>query len=297
MYKLYKVFARDQPVDRPEVGSLETMRIGELARLTGLSTSTINFYVQQNLLHRPTKISRTRSLYKRQHLIRLRAIKHLQSQGLSLAVIGRILEQAGTDEQVLERLFQQRGPAFGQEFLGAPPVGLVQPSGYTRAELRTSSGLQEQQLKRLEEWGLLRPGPGRDHFQAAELGVAKAFRRLFELGATDEELDLYVEYLHLQRRFASHLYGHLLRSHRDAWLAQELSGRELSKLSGTVEAYLRFRAAEELFPETFPDLLRGPAPTKAWPGQPSGNEPVGADFNGESLDESARGLRSRGEEG
>lgn len=67
------------------------MRIGELARATGLSTKTLRFYEQSGLLPEP---HRTRSGYRdysANALPRLRFIRSAQGAGLTLSEIGRII--------------------------------------------------------------------------------------------------------------------------------------------------------------------------------------------------------------
>ncbi len=234
----------------------DQMLVGELASQANLSPATINFYVQQGLLPRPRKVNRTRAYYDRRHLDRLAIIKRLQAvHGLPLSLIRRILEQADDEERLLGRLAEQRGPAFAYDLLQLPADASTDRPRLSRADLKRESGLSESHLRRLEDRGLLKARGERELFGAPELEAARAFRRLFELGADDEELALYCEYLALQRRLAGRLYQHLLRDHRDAWLAQRLSGRELSEISGTVEAYVRFRAAADLFPEALQQLV------------------------------------------
>jgi DNA-binding transcriptional MerR regulator len=230
------------------------MTVGELARRTSVSPPTINFYVQQGLLPRPEKLNRTRAAYDERHLQRLAIIKRLQTvHGLPLAVIRRILDQAQDNERLLERLVEQRGPDFAQD-LTSVTAPTDQPA-LTRAALLEASGLTESQLARLEAIGLLRGRGERDLYGEPELQAARAYRRLFELGAGDAELELYREYGEVQRRLTEGVYRPLLTRHRDDWLAGRLSGRELSEAARAVEAYLRFAAGLGQFAGTLQGLL------------------------------------------
>lgn len=236
------------------------MLIGELAQKAGLKTGTINFYVQHGLLPRPRKVSRTRAYYEQHHLERLAIIKRLQAEhGLQLSLIRRILEQTEGDDQLLRRLAEQRGPAFAKDIVQFPATAVAARPHLSRAELLRESGLDEWQLSLLEQRGLLGARGEKALFGEPELQAARAFRRLFELGAGEEEIDLYGKYLEAQRHLARGLYQRLLSGHRQEWLGQRLSGRDISELSGVAEAYLRFRAASDLFPETLQQLVPGGA--------------------------------------
>jgi DNA-binding transcriptional MerR regulator len=230
------------------------MTVGELARRTSVSPPTINFYVQQGLLPRPVKLNRTRASYDERHLQRLAIIKRLQTvHGLPLAVIRRILDQAQDNERLLQRLVEQRGPDFAYD-LASVTAPTDQPS-VSRADLLGVSGLTEAQLARLEAKGLLRGRGERDLYGEPELQAARAYRRLFELGAGDAELELYREFGEVHERLIESVYRPLLTRHRDDWLAGRLSGRELSEAARAVEAYVRFSTELRLFPGTLQNLL------------------------------------------
>lgn len=230
------------------------MSVGELARRTSVSPPTINFYVQQGLLPRPEKLNRTRAAYDERHLQRLAIIKRLQTvHGLPLSVIRRILDQAQDNERLLQRLVEQRGPDFAFD-LTSVTAQTDQPS-LTRADLLLQSGLAEPQLAQLEAKSLLRGRGERDLYGEPELQAARAYRRLFELGAGDAELELYREYGDLQQRLIESVYRPLLTRHRDDWLAGRLSGRELSEAARAVEAYVRFSTDLRLFAGTLEALL------------------------------------------
>ena len=62
--------------------------IGELAELTGISRRSVHYYVQRGLV--PPSLGRGRGhYYTDDHLERIRAVKKLQSMGLSLEEIER----------------------------------------------------------------------------------------------------------------------------------------------------------------------------------------------------------------
>ena len=61
--------------------------LGQLAEESGASARTIRFYIARGLLPPPEGTGRT-AAYSQRHLERLRGIRKLQGQGLTLAEIG-----------------------------------------------------------------------------------------------------------------------------------------------------------------------------------------------------------------
>ena len=80
-------------------------RIAELEKLSGVSRRTIHFYLQQNLLHPPTKTGQTMSYYDETHLRKLSFIKKEKTQGLPLIAI----------RHKIEEIEKQQTDAFGQK--------------------------------------------------------------------------------------------------------------------------------------------------------------------------------------
>jgi DNA-binding transcriptional MerR regulator len=74
----------------------------ELEQATGVSSTTIHFYLRNGLLPRPQKTSHSRSLYTDEHLNILKRIIALKQQGLSLAEIenqvGDMIRQANRNK-------------------------------------------------------------------------------------------------------------------------------------------------------------------------------------------------------
>src|SRR5688500_14339131 len=160
------------------------MRVGQLARRASATTGTINFYVQQGLLPPPRKVNRTRAYYDERHVQRLSIIRRLQAvHGMSLAMIKRVLEQAGHDDQLLHRLANQRGPAFALHLAQMPARAPLDAPSITAEELRTRSGLTAEQLQQVEALGLLQTRGERKLYGAPELEAATALQVLMDLGA------------------------------------------------------------------------------------------------------------------
>jgi DNA-binding transcriptional MerR regulator len=94
------------------------LKIGELARLTQVSTRTIRFYVEEGLLPEPVKTHRNMAYYDAECIPKIKAIKKAQTERfLPLEVIGRILAENDHDFSLLET----KGPQAGVPDLPPKP--------------------------------------------------------------------------------------------------------------------------------------------------------------------------------
>ncbi len=71
------------------------LKIGALEREAGVTRDAIHHYVRLGLLPRPEKTGATVAYYDDRHVERLRRIRALRAHGLSLPLIGRLLEAGG----------------------------------------------------------------------------------------------------------------------------------------------------------------------------------------------------------
>lgn len=79
-------------------GTQKLLRIGELSRRTGISTSAINYYVREGLLPPPLKTAPNMAYYDPSYVDMLNSIKILQREkGLSLGEIKEALDQGEFD--------------------------------------------------------------------------------------------------------------------------------------------------------------------------------------------------------
>ena len=108
------------------------MRVEELAERADVSVDTIRFYQKRQLLDPPAREGRV-AWYGADHLDRLARIRELRAQGLTLALIGRVLsgDLDATDAPL-------RGRGGGRR--GARGVPLARRAGRAigRAEPRCS---------------------------------------------------------------------------------------------------------------------------------------------------------------
>ena len=88
---------------------MEWLRIGEVARRTGLTHRTLRHYDDLGLLVPSGRSGGDYRLYAPEDLDRLLAIQHLKSLGMGLDEIGRALDDPGFDaSQALERIAQAK---------------------------------------------------------------------------------------------------------------------------------------------------------------------------------------------
>lgn len=93
------------------------LRIGEVARLLGISTKTIRHYHKVGLLAEPSRTASAYRLYAAQDLVRLVRIRRLQRLGLSLTQIQRILAEPTSPEllhQALREIVIELDEEMGQ---------------------------------------------------------------------------------------------------------------------------------------------------------------------------------------
>jgi len=161
-------------------------RVEELAAAAGIRVDTVRFYQSKGLLPPPRRVKRT-ALYSEAHLLLLRRIRRYQSQGLTLAVIKRLLSTPST---------RSRGDAL--------LAAVADESGersLTRAALAAMSGVPEPLLVSLETAGLLEPVSvdGEQRYGDADLQMARAGLEILRQGFPLDEL------LRLAMRHARHV--------------------------------------------------------------------------------------------
>jgi len=121
-------------------------RVEELAQAAGVGVGTIRFYQARGLLPAPERRGRV-AIYRDEHLERLRQIRSLNRQGLTLEATGRVLEAAearAADPSLRESLLDALAEAEGER-------------SYDSAELAAASGFPEFLFAAIEELGLLQP--------------------------------------------------------------------------------------------------------------------------------------------
>lgn len=221
---------------RESPGEPQGMSVGELARATGVSTATINFYMNKGLLPRPVKTGQTRALYDPSCVGLIRRIHDLKARGLPLAVIARVLD---SDNPAVE--------------LGLASAGSRRVRGPVRLEgFLEDTGLDRGTVSSLVEAGVLRPRePGaRDEgleFDRADLAAGRAVARLLAAGVGLSTVLRHAEYEPVTRAEAHFLAEHLaVASRADASPRRRAATRAAF---ATIRDYLRLRELQAAYPE------------------------------------------------
>jgi DNA-binding transcriptional MerR regulator len=134
------------------------VKISELARMAGVSTPTIKYYMAEGLLPQPAmRTSRNMAYYEPALADRIRAIKALQSTHFfPLRVIAELLEPAPSS-RLRTLIAADTRQRLGLMVPGLEAVVAAGKRGLTRAEvlerLRITTGVLDQ----LEEMGLVSP--------------------------------------------------------------------------------------------------------------------------------------------
>lgn len=154
------------------------IRIEELSRRSGVRIDTIRFYQGRGLLPPPRRAGRV-ALYGEHHLERLRRIRTLLAEGLSLALIGRVLAaEAGSSAEA-------SGARDGREaLLSALVAERVGRRTLSRAELAAEAGIPEALISAAQAAGLVQPirVGDEERFSEADLAMARAGLELLAAG-------------------------------------------------------------------------------------------------------------------
>jgi DNA-binding transcriptional MerR regulator len=161
-------------------------RVEEIARAAGVGVDTVRFYQGRGLLPPPERRGRV-AIYGDAHLERVRRIRELNRQGLTLEAVRRVLDQDGRSE-LREALLGAIERAEGER-------------GYSPEELAAAAGVPEFVLELMRRAELLEPArvEGAPRYSEADLRSARAARQLLETGLPLEEL------LPLAQRHAAHV--------------------------------------------------------------------------------------------
>ena len=150
------------------------MRMKELVAASGVSRSSIHYYLREGLVPPPQKTGKNAALYDHRHLERLRLIGRLRSESFGIERIRRILEQVEEGVPLDLAVTLQRAVTMeGGEGEGRMSL----------QELAERAEITQAQARKLLKVGLLTPAPRRKgglRFDRYDLEVARRFCRLSE---------------------------------------------------------------------------------------------------------------------
>jgi DNA-binding transcriptional MerR regulator len=154
----------------------EMLRMGELARASGVSAATIKHYLREGLLPEPVKTSRNMAYYPAEFVERIRMIKQLQEERyMPLRVIKDLLEEDPERARALIEL--------GDRMLEHALAG--ESGRVSAAEVRQRYDVPQDVLDRLAELEVLTPdGNG---YSPSDVRIVEAISR-FRAGGYDERI-------------------------------------------------------------------------------------------------------------
>ena len=147
-------------------------RVDELAAAAGVAVDTVRFYQSQRLLSSPVRRGRV-VWYDDSHLERLRRIRDLKRQRLTLEQIRRVVERPDTQPLLAALVEESRG---GQLF--------------SRGEMAAAAGVPEALIRAAESASLLEAVviDGEPRFNEADVEMARSGLRILEAGFPMQEL-------------------------------------------------------------------------------------------------------------
>lgn len=161
-------------------------KISDIAKKSGVATSTIRYYVREGLLPEPERKNRNMSYYDEACIERIKIVRHFQEKKFyPLTVIRNIMRRMDDGMSVLEAEAIEHA-VFGE---GAGSV-------VSRAEFLLKTGLTEEEVKAAEDTGLLMPfvQEGKKRmYDAEDIIFAGIIRKMQEFGIDIRSLDFYVE--------------------------------------------------------------------------------------------------------
>ena len=224
------------------VDGADPIAVGELSKRTGVSTATINYYVNIGLLPRPEKTGQTRALYPASHAQLIEHINELKARGLPLKVIKKVLH---SDDPASELGMSQQRETSAQ-----PPRDDVPTGPVSRDRLLRESGLTDGLVNRLTRSGLLRR-PRRLNGQAGlfdrhDLAAARACAYLLQAGVNLDTLERHAEFEPVARAEAHFLAEHLALA-GSARVADDRA-RTIEESFDGLRTYMRRLQVESAYP-------------------------------------------------
>lgn len=167
--------------------------IGELSKKTGITTSAINFYTKKGLLNPPKKLNRTRALYPKSDIKKIKEIKQLKRQGLTLIGIKGIID--------------------GKSNLKINSHQSMKKNMYTVEEFIKDLGIDKKFYSYLIEKKLINNPSKTDEriffHNRRDIVVGRAYINLLLNGLNENTLNKHIDYLQLSVAEAIFLQEHL----------------------------------------------------------------------------------------
>jgi DNA-binding transcriptional MerR regulator len=166
------------------------LKIGEIAKKSGVPPSTIRYYVRQGLLPEPDKVNKSMAYYDERCIENILAIRHLQERKyFPLSVIKNILRRMD------QGLSLEEAEAIEDAVFGAQPE--TPDNVMDKAQFLEASGLTNEELLTALKIGLMIPylqEKGRTLYNQEDVRFAReVLKKIISFGQDLHELSFYVE--------------------------------------------------------------------------------------------------------
>jgi DNA-binding transcriptional MerR regulator len=166
------------------------LKIGEIAKKSGVPPSTIRYYVRQGLLPEPDKVNKSMAYYDERCIENILAIRHLQERKyFPLSVIKNILRR------MEKGLSLEEAEAIEDVVFGAQPV--TPDNVMDKVQFLEASGLTNDELATALKIGLMIPylqEKGRTLYNQEDVRFAReVLKKIISFGQDLHALSFYVE--------------------------------------------------------------------------------------------------------
>jgi DNA-binding transcriptional MerR regulator len=167
------------------------LKIGEIAKRSGVRASTIRYYVQEGLLPKPEKANEKMAYYNESCIERLQVIQELKEKRyFPLYLIKNILRRMDEGLSLPEAETVENAVFGSDDRIGR---GLIDRPAFLAA-----TGLTEKELKRAENLGILIPftaGADKTLYNEDDVRVGRdGIKKFAGLGMEINELSFWVEF-------------------------------------------------------------------------------------------------------
>lgn len=228
-----------------------SLKIGEIAKKSGVPPSTIRYYVRQGLLPEPDKVNKSMAYYDEGCVEKIQAIRHLQeTKYFPLSVIRNILRRMD------EGMSLEEAEAIEDAIFGTQPDAadiMVDKKDFLK-----HTGLSSDEFQEAVKIGLLMPylqEKGRTCFNAEDIRFGRdVLKRIIDFGQDMNELKFYVD-------LGSEIVDNEIRLRRQAVQGKATQENirittEISKMADFLRTYIMKRLFQRRIQATIQKSLK-----------------------------------------
>lgn len=215
------------------------LKMKELSKITGVSNSTILYYISLGLLPEPIKTSRNMAYYPDSYLRIIPVIRYLkENMHLPLETIKRLFENIGYDNISIEDALHYYETFF------RPLDYKGNMAGYDRKEFVLNTRLEDTEITELESREMIFPSVSGQYYYE-DLLTAKAYKALNDYGISFASIERLSEIIKKLANEVHEIY------HEHEWNSNSKEEIEftriLQKELDTIIHYLMNKYCQEIF--------------------------------------------------